>query len=221
MALKLQNIYIQLRFSSKAAMLLVREQGLDNPYRLRVLMDKNVDDICNVMRKPGKKNANRTPNRGLQVSVIAQENLKLAAFLFHHLWRCTLDWEITGVNEEMVCFLVSQKKLKDEYKDPNVLLKINKSDMVGNDGVHQRVPQCTCGIIKAPLAYVIRKTITVQTYGDYLRYATPDNEMIARMLHLPSHKNKLQLESSVGKVKDHMAEFIIDKRMVYDILDQI
>ena len=78
--------------------MLVREQELDSPARLRVLTDKIVDDICNVMRKPGGKNANGMPNRGQQVSVIAQENLKLAIFLFHHRWRCTLDWEITGVN---------------------------------------------------------------------------------------------------------------------------
>ena len=51
MALKLQNIYIQLGFSPKAAKLLVREQGLDSLNRLRVLTDKNVDDICNVVRK--------------------------------------------------------------------------------------------------------------------------------------------------------------------------
>ena len=84
MATKLQNMYIQLGFSHKAAKLLVREQGLDNSDSLRVLTNKNVNDICNVVRKPGSKNANMTPNRGQQVLVIAQENLKLAAFLFHH-----------------------------------------------------------------------------------------------------------------------------------------
>ena len=84
MALKLQNMYVWLRFSPKAAKLLIREQGLDNSNRLRVLTDKNVNDICNVMRKPGGKNADGTPDRGQQVSVIAQENLKLTAFLFHH-----------------------------------------------------------------------------------------------------------------------------------------
>ena len=69
---------------SQTAKLLIREQCLDNPDRLRVLTDKNVDDICNVVRKPGSKNVNWTFNGGQQVSAIAQENLKLAAFLFHH-----------------------------------------------------------------------------------------------------------------------------------------
>ena len=80
----------------------------------------------------GGKNANGMPHRGQQVLVIAQENLKLTAFLFyHHRWRCTLDWEIMEVNEGTVHLLAGQKRLKDEYKDSNVLPKMNKSDMAG------------------------------------------------------------------------------------------
>ena len=52
------------------------------------------------------------------------------------------------------------------------------------------------GVIRAPLAYVIRKTIIVQVYGDYPKYATPYDKMIARMLHLPPDKNKLHNEQS-------------------------
>ena len=95
MALWLKDMYLQLRLSPEAARLLIIEQRLGSPERLRVLRDKNVDDICNVMRKPGGKNADGMPDRGQQVSLIAQENLKLAVFLFHHQWRCTFDWEET------------------------------------------------------------------------------------------------------------------------------
>ena len=91
MASWLQDMYIRLGFCSKAAKLLIGEQGLGSPGRLRILTNKNVDDICNVVRKPSGKNADETPNRGHQVSVIAQENQKLALFIFHHRWRCTLD----------------------------------------------------------------------------------------------------------------------------------
>ena len=71
---------MQLRFSPEAVRLLIREQGLDIPERLRVLTNKNVNDICNFVRKLGGKNSNGTRNRRQQVSVIAQENLKLAVF---------------------------------------------------------------------------------------------------------------------------------------------
>ena len=151
MTSKLHNMYIWLGFSPEAAKLLVREQGLDSPDRLRVLTDKNVDDICNVVRTPGSKNADGTLDRGQQVSVIAQENLKLAAFLFHHWWRCTLDWEITGVDEETVCLLAGQKKLEDEYMDPNMLPRINKSDMAGMMESIKEYLRAHRGIIKAHL----------------------------------------------------------------------
>ena len=65
-----------------------KEHGLDIPARPRVLTNKNFNDACNVMRKPDSRNANGMPYSGAiggqQVSVIAQETLKLAAFLFHH-----------------------------------------------------------------------------------------------------------------------------------------
>ena len=64
-------MYIQLGFSPKAAKLLVREQGIGSPERLQILIDQNVDDTHNVLRKPGGKNADEMPNIGQQVSVIA------------------------------------------------------------------------------------------------------------------------------------------------------
>ena len=45
--------------------------------------------------------------------------------------------------------------------------------------------------------------------------------MIARMLHLPPDMNKLLSEKDVQGVQVHMAEYKIDNRTVYDILDQI
>ena len=73
MASWLLDMYIWLRFTLEAAELLIREQGLDSPERLRVLTDKNVDNICNVVRKPGGKNVDGMPDRGQEVSAIAQK----------------------------------------------------------------------------------------------------------------------------------------------------
>ena len=127
-------------------------QRLDITERLRVLTDNNVDDICNIVRKLGGKNAIGTPDRRQQVSVIAQENLKLAIFLFHPRWRCTSDWEIMGVNKDTVHLMLEQKKIEDEYKDPDVLPKINKSDMAERMETieeYHRSHQC---VTRAPLA---------------------------------------------------------------------
>ena len=93
------------RFHPEAARLLIREQGLESPERLSILIDKNINDIYNVDRKPSGKNVDRTPNREQQVSVIAQEKLKLAGFLFHHWQRCIFDWVAMGVGEDALHLL--------------------------------------------------------------------------------------------------------------------
>ena len=77
------------------------------------------------------------------------------------------------------------------------------------------------GAVRASLAYAIRKTITAQTYCDYPTNATFEDEMIARMLHLPPERNKLLFEHDDKSVRAHMVKHQIDKRNVYDILDQI
>ena len=59
MALRLQDVYIWVGFSPEAAKLLIRKQGLNSSERLRVLTNKNVDDIGNVLRKSGGKISNQ------------------------------------------------------------------------------------------------------------------------------------------------------------------
>ena len=66
-----------------------------------------------------------------------------------------------------------------------MLPKVNKADIAGKmESIQEYLRSCHA-VIRAPLAYVIRKTITVQVYGDYVKYVTLDDKMIARMLHLP------------------------------------
>ena len=50
-----QQMYVFLVFSLNAANKIVEEQGLNHPGYLHVLMDKNVDHKCNVMKKTGGK----------------------------------------------------------------------------------------------------------------------------------------------------------------------
>ena len=70
-----------------------------------------------------------------------------------------------GVDEDTVCLLAGQKRLKDEYKDPYMLPKINKADMAGMMESIKHYFRSYCGVMRVPLAYVIRKTISVQIYG--------------------------------------------------------
>ena len=56
-------MYLRLRFRCEEAHLLIRKQALE-PFRLKVLTNKNVDHICKVLRKQGKKNANDNHTEG-------------------------------------------------------------------------------------------------------------------------------------------------------------
>ena len=67
--------------------------------------------------------------------------------------------------------------------------------------------------MRAFLAYIIRKTIIVQTYCVHPRNVTSDDEI---MLHLLPDNNKLFLEYSF---KEHTAEYKINNGTLYDILD--
>ena len=78
--------------------------------------------------------------------------------------------------------------------------KVNKSDMVGTMESTKQYHRSCQGVVPAHLAFVIRKTITVQTYGNYPTYAILDDGMIARMLNLSPEKNKLLHETSTKTV---------------------
>ena len=91
MASRIKDMFLQVGFSSETAQLPVKKKGLHSSDEMHVITHKIVDSICNVIRMPGSKNVNRLPDQEQQVSVIAQENLKQAVFLFNHRWRCTFD----------------------------------------------------------------------------------------------------------------------------------
>ena len=87
-----------------------------------------------------------------------------------------------------------------------MLTKINKSDIAGiMEAIKEYIRLCQ-GVVRAPLTYIIRKTIIVQTYGENPMYATPDDEMIIRMLHLPPEKYRLLSEQYAQSVRACTAE---------------
>ena len=62
------------------------------------------------------------------------------------------------------------------------------------------------GVMRAAV-YVIGETTVVQTYGNYPWYATPDDDMIARMLDLFQDKNQHGIESQASFIKECIPEY--------------
>ena len=83
-----------------------------------------------------------------------------------------------------------------------MLPKVDKANMADTMKAIKEYFQSCCGVARAPLACIIRKIIAVQTYGDYPKYAIPENKIITRMLDLPLNKNKLQNEKSAQSSKN-------------------
>ena len=80
----------------------------------------------------------------------------MQSFLFI-IVEMTYDWEMTNVDEQTSHQLVTQKKqLKDEYKGPNTLPKINKTDMARTMESIEEYHRLHHGVMKAPLTYIIR-----------------------------------------------------------------
>ena len=80
-------LYTCMGFSAAAAQSMVDEQGLTSLEDIKALTDQRVESLCKVIRRPGGRDANVAPgdpgaaNIGIQVSLKAEFNLMLAAFL--------------------------------------------------------------------------------------------------------------------------------------------
>ena len=97
-----------------------------------------------------------------------------------------------------------------------MLHRVNKTDIAGTIGAIKQYHRPSHGVMRMPLTCVPRKTIINETYGDYPKYAIPDNKIIASILHLPLDKNRLHNEQIV---KENTAEYEIKNRSVYGIFD--
>ena len=96
--------------------------------------------------------------------------------------------------------LVGQTRLDDKYKNPDELPKVNMADMAGMIEFIEEYLRSCHGVVRVSLAYINRKTKIFQNYGDYPRYVTLDDEMIAKILHLFPDMNKLHNKQSAQSV---------------------
>ena len=102
-----------------------------------------------------------------------------------------------------------EKWLENNFKDPVMLAKVNKAHLTGTmEAIIDYLRSCHF-VVRAPLAYVIRETIAVQTYSDYPKYATPwgwndheDVTPILRQEQAPLGASCLYSQRTCGRVYD-------------------
>ena len=84
----LRSAYLRIVFSAEAALLVTGEQGIDCMEGLDILTDGDIENMCKFVRRPGGINPiTNVANLGLQVSLRAENDLKLARFFLKHKIR--------------------------------------------------------------------------------------------------------------------------------------
>ena len=86
----IRTALLRLGFTNDASIFLTEEQGMDMLNVWLMLSDDRVRELCKVVRCPGgtidnpdagdEGQADVIPNPGLKVSVIAEDNLKMACY---------------------------------------------------------------------------------------------------------------------------------------------
>lgn len=190
----MRQAYVRLRFPQAAATAVTDVQFIDSIVELRELTDKEIENLCKVIRRPGgtipnpnagAPNAPATiPDPGIPVSLAAENNLKMAAFWLRHqvrVQRNPTPAEITLVN------IRTLRELRDSeiaYEAPTEYPTINVKDWPKTIEAIREFLRIFLGETKIPLAYVIRDTVELPEGDDPSDgYATVQDEMIRRAPH--------------------------------------
>jgi hypothetical protein len=93
----MRALFGRLRFTLEAQRVIVAEQTIDTLGELTLLDDDECSNLCKVVQRPGGDMANpnadnagappRIVNPGSSVSMVAESNLKLAAYWLRHRQR--------------------------------------------------------------------------------------------------------------------------------------
>ena len=84
----LQSAYVRIRFSAEAALVITDAQGIDCMEEIEILTDGEIKNLCKFIRRPGGINPiTNVANLGIQVSLRAKNNLKIASFFLKHKIR--------------------------------------------------------------------------------------------------------------------------------------
>lgn len=187
---------VALGFTQEAATDIRDVQQVNSLPEIGLLTDKDVENLCKIVRRPGGTNASGTVNPGNSVSLRAETNLKLAVYWYHHHVRTSRVPIITEMTLVNVRALAKLRDAENEHSDPNVLPTVKGSDWPKILESLQEYFRGFIGLKGTPLSYVIRTAEEVpdaakdpsfgQTNSVYL---TREEEMVARAPMLDANKH--------------------------------
>ena len=96
-AAAMRAAYRRLGFTNQAAAAITDDQDIDSVDELEMLTEEEIESLCKALRRPGGTIANpdagnagapaEIPNPGINVSLRAETNLKLAGWFLKHRTR--------------------------------------------------------------------------------------------------------------------------------------
>ena len=161
-----------LGFTQDVAATISNVQGVDSIDELKFLNDKEVEGLCNNIRKPGGMMPN--PNAGVQgepamirnpgqgVSARAENNLKLCCYFIRHRERISRSVTADQITLANVRALRDLRDAETNHVDhePTPKLMDSKNWPKTIEGIVEYLRGCL-GVTKIPLSYVVHDHIEV------------------------------------------------------------
>ncbi len=122
-AISVRNMLQRMGLSLEAATEVVNVNGqnlsvLDDFLQLE---DKDVETLCRVIRRPGGVNAAGNQNQGMQVSAMAEANLKRMCYELRHYTRVSRPVVWADITLLSICTLSAQAEMEVSHRDPITL----------------------------------------------------------------------------------------------------
>lgn len=214
---------MRLGFSNDAAQAITGDQGIDSIDELKVLSDAEVENLCKVVRRPGgtvpnpADAANPLPNNGHQVSLRAENNLKLACYYVRHRNRINRPTDAAGITLNNVRGLRHLRDTEINHEDPEEAPKIDASNWPKTLKALEEYIRGFLGTTDVPLLHVTREEQDVPDAAANLAAGQPNSpyesvqaEMIARAPHL-----------TTGANPHPTPEYLTDWERVWDLIASV
>ena len=151
----LLSAYVRIGFSAEAALVITDAHGIYCMEELETFTDGESKNLWKVIRRPGGINPIiNVVNLGIQVSLRAENNLKLASFFLKHKVRTGRVVVATNITLDNVRLLRELKESKKEHKDPVVSPMIDAKNWPKTIENLEEYLRGHIGVKGVPLSYV-------------------------------------------------------------------
>jgi hypothetical protein len=118
------------------------------------LEDKDIESLCRVIRRPGGVNTAGNQNQGMQVSAMAEANLKRMCYELHHHTRLSRPVVWADITLLSVCALSVQTEMEASHRDPITLPVMDPKNWTKNFEAIDKYFRGLRGYKKSLLCYV-------------------------------------------------------------------